>query len=238
MPEAWFVGLEPPWVGQSWRATDTLVPLAPSARESSLQAGRPPEEPGTPSPTLPTQFKQRAPMYNCGLGPAAPAPAAPTSPLTPSTPPATAPAAQTPPVAMVAPQTQPPAQPQPKKNLSLTVGTLGPPACACRACWVSAGRPGTHTLSLPSSQREQMFAAQEMFKTANKVTRPEKALILGFMAGSRGSACGGGQGLGRGQGPWPHAWPNFPCPCREPVPGAGRCDPDQAQRAHRRPAQG
>ncbi len=37
-----------------------------------------------------------------------------------------------------------------------------------------------------SSQREQMYAAQEMFKTANKVTRPEKALILGFMAGSRG----------------------------------------------------
>lgn len=31
-----------------------------------------------------------------------------------------------------------------------------------------------------------MYAAQEMFKTANKVTRPEKALILGFMAGSRG----------------------------------------------------
>jgi len=25
-----------------------------------------------------------------------------------------------------------------------------------------------------------------MFRTANKVTRPEKALILGFMAGSRG----------------------------------------------------
>lgn len=37
-----------------------------------------------------------------------------------------------------------------------------------------------------SPQREQMYAAQEMFKTANKVTRPEKALILGFMAGSRG----------------------------------------------------
>lgn len=35
-------------------------------------------------------------------------------------------------------------------------------------------------------QRDQMYAAQEMFKTANKVTRPEKALILGFMAGSRG----------------------------------------------------
>jgi hypothetical protein len=31
-----------------------------------------------------------------------------------------------------------------------------------------------------------MLEAQEMFRTANKVTRPEKALILGFMAGSRG----------------------------------------------------
>ena len=28
-----------------------------------------------------------------------------------------------------------------------------------------------------------------MFKTANKVTRPEKALILGFMAGSRDNPC-------------------------------------------------
>jgi len=35
-------------------------------------------------------------------------------------------------------------------------------------------------------KREQMLEAQEMFRTANKVTRPEKALILGFMAGSRG----------------------------------------------------
>lgn len=31
-----------------------------------------------------------------------------------------------------------------------------------------------------------MLEAQEMFRAANKVTRPEKALILGFMAGSRG----------------------------------------------------
>jgi negative elongation factor A len=34
-----------------------------------------------------------------------------------------------------------------------------------------------------------MQEAQEMFKNANKVTRPEKALILGFMAGSRGNLC-------------------------------------------------
>lgn len=37
--------------------------------------------------------------------------------------------------------------------------------------------------------REQMLEAQEMFRTANKVTRPEKALILGFMAGNRNNPC-------------------------------------------------
>lgn len=36
------------------------------------------------------------------------------------------------------------------------------------------------------TQRDQMIAAQEMFRQSNKVTRPEKALILGFMAGARG----------------------------------------------------
>lgn len=40
--------------------------------------------------------------------------------------------------------------------------------------------------SISVLQREQMVEAQEMFRTSNKVTRPEKALILGFMAGSRG----------------------------------------------------
>lgn len=38
-------------------------------------------------------------------------------------------------------------------------------------------------------QKEQMLEAQEMFRTSNKVTRPEKALILGFMAGSRDNPC-------------------------------------------------
>ncbi|KAG1681486.1 Negative elongation factor A [Nymphon striatum] len=33
-----------------------------------------------------------------------------------------------------------------------------------------------------SLTKEQMVEAQEMFRTSNKVTRPEKALILGFMA--------------------------------------------------------
>ena len=55
-------------------------------------------------------------------------------------------------------------------------------------------QPSVQTIQTPvppqqrrnlSLTKEQMLEAQEMFRTANKVTRPEKALILGFMAGSR-----------------------------------------------------
>merc|ERR1712013_449212 len=50
-----------------------------------------------------------------------------------------------------------------------------------------AAQPGQRrNLSLT---KDQMLEAQEMFRTANKVTRPEKALILGFMAGSRDNPC-------------------------------------------------
>lgn len=54
----------------------------------------------------------------------------------------------------------------------------------------AAGQSGgaVHRKGL-SLTREQMVAAQEMFRSANKVTRPEKALILGFMAGSRDNPC-------------------------------------------------
>ncbi|MBN3282711.1 NELFA factor, partial [Polyodon spathula] len=124
---------------------------AGSVREA-LQTSRQPEEPTTPNSTLPSQFKQRTPMYNSSTSPSAPtSPPAPSSTPTPSSPPALAPQ---PTVQQPQPPTQ---QQQPKKSLSLT--------------------------------REQMYAAQEMFKTANKVTRPEKALILGFMAGSRENPC-------------------------------------------------
>merc|ERR1711934_472685 len=53
----------------------------------------------------------------------------------------------------------------------------------------------TPVASVPGQRRnlsltkDQMMEAQEMFRTANKVTRPEKALILGFMAGSRENPC-------------------------------------------------
>ncbi|CAL1540865.1 unnamed protein product [Lymnaea stagnalis] len=51
----------------------------------------------------------------------------------------------------------------------------------------AAQAPGTKKgLSLT---KEQMIEAQEMFKASNKVSRPEKALILGFMAGSRENPC-------------------------------------------------
>uniref|UniRef100_A0A670ZSM4 Negative elongation factor complex member A n=1 Tax=Pseudonaja textilis TaxID=8673 RepID=A0A670ZSM4_PSETE len=58
--------------------------------------------------------------------------------------------------------------------------TQGPPAAPQDA---PAAKKG---LSLT---KEQLFAAREIFQTANKVTRPEKALILGFMAGSRENPC-------------------------------------------------
>ncbi|XP_064420344.1 negative elongation factor A [Latimeria chalumnae] len=122
------------------------VNAAGSVREA-LQTNRQPEESTAPSSTLPSQFKQRTPMYNSSSNSSTA-----TSPLTPSALSVSSPATQTP-----QPVQQTQQQQQPKKSLSLT--------------------------------REQMYAAQEMFKTANKVTRPEKALILGFMAGSRENPC-------------------------------------------------
>ncbi|XP_033757129.1 negative elongation factor A-like [Pecten maximus] len=50
-------------------------------------------------------------------------------------------------------------------------------------------QPGQQPKKGLSLTREQMLEAQEMFRTSNKVTRPEKALILGFMAGSRENPC-------------------------------------------------
>lgn len=78
------------------------------------------------------------------------------------------------PVAGTAGAAQPAAPPKKSVALMLTV----------RSLFIFFNTP-IHALCL--LQREQMQEAQEMFKNANKVTRPEKALILGFMAGSRGT---------------------------------------------------
>ncbi|KAG9479528.1 hypothetical protein GDO78_011516 [Eleutherodactylus coqui] len=141
-------------------ATPSVVPSSsyipaseqPGSVREALQATRQTEESTTLNNVLPTQFKQRTPMYHSN--PNAPGsiqmPAATPTSLTPAAPQVATPAAQ---ASQITTQTQP----QPKKKLLLTT--------------------------------EQIFAAQEMFKTANKVTKPEKTLILGFMAGSRENPC-------------------------------------------------
>ncbi|XP_022080684.1 negative elongation factor A-like [Acanthaster planci] len=60
-----------------------------------------------------------------------------------------------------------------------------PPAAAMAG---ASGASGAQKKNL-SLTRDQMVAAQEMFRQSNKVTRPEKALILGFMAGARDNPC-------------------------------------------------
>ncbi|XP_037539107.1 negative elongation factor A [Nematolebias whitei] len=136
----------------------------------TLQAARQPEDPTTAASgagaTLPNQYKQRTPMYNAST---AANPATPTSPSTP----ASTPASNGPPAAATASQPETPTQPPSTPQTPTPAPTPQQP------------QPKKN-LSLT---RDQMYAAQEMFKTANKVTRPEKALILGFMAGSRENPC-------------------------------------------------
>ncbi|XP_061723156.1 negative elongation factor A [Cydia pomonella] len=78
-------------------------------------------------------------------------------------------------------QVVPPPQPQPQ------------PVMQVAAPVSAAGAAGAAPALLPrrglSLTREQMLEAQDMFRNANRVTRPEKALILGFMAGSRDNPC-------------------------------------------------
>ncbi|XP_038126313.1 negative elongation factor A [Cyprinodon tularosa] len=134
----------------------------------TLQAARQPEESTTAAAgggsALPNQYKQRTPMYNAG---STTNPATPTSPSTPTS----TPANNGPPAAATASQPETPTQ---------------PPSTPQTPTPTPAQPQPKKNLSLT---RDQMYAAQEMFKTANKVTRPEKALILGFMAGSRENPC-------------------------------------------------
>ncbi|XP_074480042.1 negative elongation factor A [Sebastes fasciatus] len=138
----------------------------------TLQSARQPEESATAgagaTATLPGQYKQRTPMYNAGNT------ANPATPTSPSTPVST-PASNGPPAAATASQPETPTQPPSTPQTPTPTPTPTPPQPQPKK-----------NLSLT---RDQMYAAQEMFKTANKVTRPEKALILGFMAGSRENPC-------------------------------------------------
>ncbi|CAL4102299.1 unnamed protein product [Meganyctiphanes norvegica] len=95
---------------------------------------------------------------------------------------------QTPPAARIQQQVQ---QPQPPTTVTQTV--VSPQA---QQQEVQQQQQQTQQQQQQQNQkrslsltREQMLEAQEMFRTSNKVTRPEKALILGFMAGSRENPC-------------------------------------------------
>ncbi|XP_051546675.1 negative elongation factor A [Myxocyprinus asiaticus] len=136
-----------------------------SGRETTNRQSEESSIPNTASASLPGQFKQRPPMYNASTA----SPTAPTSPTTPTS----TPTNNAPPPAATA--TQPDMPTQPPTTAAQPAPTPAPPQ--------------TQPKKNLSLTREQMYAAQEMFKTANKVTRPEKALILGFMAGSRENPC-------------------------------------------------
>ncbi|KAL6432083.1 hypothetical protein ACFW04_006658 [Cataglyphis niger] len=76
----------------------------------------------------------------------------------------------------------------PVENTPVAVQTVRPAQTVTQIRIQTTAQPNAaaNTRKGLSLTREQMLEAQEMFRTANKVTRPEKALILGFMAGSRG----------------------------------------------------
>ncbi|CAN0107020.1 negative elongation factor A isoform X1 [Lampetra fluviatilis] len=150
-----------------------------AAIRDALQSNRTPEEPPS-SPTVPmvqNPFKQQAPLYSSALPSSATAPAASPSPTTPQ--PTTPTLTQAP-----ASQQQPVPVPQPPAATAAFAAT----ATVAQQQQTQQTQQSQPKKNL-SLTREQMYAAQEMFKTANKVTRPEKALILGFMAGSRENPC-------------------------------------------------
>ncbi|XP_028918984.1 LOW QUALITY PROTEIN: negative elongation factor A [Ornithorhynchus anatinus] len=167
LPSTSYLPAAPSAVPSSAYVPSSEAQPAPSAREV-LPSSRQPEDTAaanataTAAATLPAQFKQRTALYNSGSNPAPPSASAST--------PAAAPASPLPPAA-------PPA------------ASAAAPAPTPAATPAAPPTPQPQPKKSLSLTREQMYAAQEMFKTANKVTRPEKALILGFMAGSRENPC-------------------------------------------------
>ncbi|XP_038045999.1 negative elongation factor A-like isoform X2 [Patiria miniata] len=110
------------------------------------------------------------------------------TPTTPTPPPTAKPAPKPAPVTPTYPQPGasvglPPLVGLPTTPTEPTVAPAQVPAAAAMA-----GASGAQKKNL-SLTRDQMVAAQEMFRQSNKVTRPEKALILGFMAGARDNPC-------------------------------------------------
>nr|CAG4639315.1 EOG090X08WB [Daphnia magna] len=167
----------------------------------------------TPEKVTPT------PDYAAGLLPSnpPPTPAAAVTPLATTSIPPLTPLKEPPRMTVVRPPAVPSISSLPSGSLAspaqvVRLVTSQPPAATSAATTVptvyrlvqpaaAAGQPtatttATNQPAAPPKKsvalmltREQMQEAQEMFKNANKVTRPEKALILGFMAGSRENPC-------------------------------------------------
>lgn len=168
LPSTSYLPATPSMVPSSSYISSSETPQANtvgSVREA-LQANRLAEESAAPTTGLPGQFKQRTPIYNSSS-----TTSSTSTTTTPSTVPVTVTAPTTPAQQQSQPQQQ--AQQQQAQQQQQT-----PPL-----------QPQQQPRKSLSLTRDQMYAAQEMFKTANKVTRPEKALILGFMAGSRENPC-------------------------------------------------
>lgn len=93
----------------------------------------------------------------------------------------------------------------PQQTTTISIVPIQPKAEVAVPVEAEAVRPRTHQMTTTVIQtkpaehhqektkllltRDQILEAQKMFETANKVTRPEKALILGFMAGARENPC-------------------------------------------------
>jgi len=88
-----------------------------------------------------------------------------------------------------------PAQQPQQTRMVVPAGSLQPTPAAAMQPQTAAAAAQPSPAQQPRRQltltMQQKMEAQEMFRTANRVTRPEKALILGFMAGSRENPCPG-----------------------------------------------
>nr|SVE75225.1 EOG090X08WB [Daphnia dolichocephala] len=186
------------------------------AKKRKRQQG---EESETGSVTETPEKVTPTPDYAAGLLPSNPpsTPTTPVTPLASTSIPPLTPLKEPPRMVAVRPSTTPsigtlpPASPaapaQVVRLVTSQTPTTASPATSVPTVYrlvqpaATAGTPvaTTTTLNQPAAPpkksvalmltREQMQEAQEMFKNANKVTRPEKALILGFMAGSRENPC-------------------------------------------------
>ncbi|XP_034936915.1 negative elongation factor A-like [Chelonus insularis] len=168
-------------VAESQNATATTPTPAPTetpATPEYAQGLAPINPPATPTASTPTTQSYVPPTT-----PGIPLPATPPTPTTPTTPTTSATSVPVPTSPTIVPT---------ETTTPVGVQTVRPAQTVTQIRIQTTAQPANaaaNTRKGLSLTREQMLEAQEMFRTANKVTRPEKALILGFMAGARQNPC-------------------------------------------------